>query len=92
MPRTHSSSEPLTTFVDTQFETGLIRKGEHWRTEMIIPHVGDPIALKFSLAIYHLPNPNLNPSWSLDLSMEEARLLRDVLNRPEMQRYLEMLP
>lgn len=91
MPRQHFT-DYINTFIDTPLETGLIRKGENWRVEMMVPHLEplSPPALTLSLAVFRLKkNPNLNPSQLIEFSMEEARLLRDLLNRPEMVVYLE---
>lgn len=77
------------TFHHNTFETGLIRKGRNWRTELMLVHLPGS-QTELCLATFRLNNnPNNNPTAQIDLSIEEARLLRDLLNRPEMQAYLE---
>lgn len=49
-----------------------------------------PITPNLILASYlTVNNPNMISSHLIELSMEETRLLRDFLNRPEIQGYLE---
>lgn len=44
----------------------------------------------FTIASYKtVSNPNMNPHRKIELSMEEARLLRDFLNRPEVSAHLD---
>lgn len=63
--------------------------------EMVLSHEYAPPGEQsseptFTIAIYHtVNNPNMIPFRMIELSMEEARFLRDFLNRPEVQGYLE---
>lgn len=59
------------------------------QVEMVVTHLPGSEAC-FSIGVYKLiGNPNLNPSQLVEITMEEARLLRDLLCRPEVQKYLE---
>lgn len=59
------------------------------RVDMVVTHLPGSEA-HFSIGVYKLiGNPNLNPSQLVEITMEEARLLRDLLCRPEVQKYLE---
>lgn len=65
------------------------------RVEMALSHYADisgegrraPLLQLASRKIVR--NPNCTPNEYIGLSMEEARLLRDFLNRPEIVAYLE---
>lgn len=80
---------PLVTFHDNSFETGLVIQGQNWRTELVLVHLVGRVP-ELHLAVFRLKhNPNCNPSWQIELPLREARLLRDLLNRPEITHYLE---
>lgn len=62
--------------------------------QMVITHVpetdGKPTEPMLNIASYRtVRNPNMVPHRMIELSMEEARLLRDFLNRDEVSAYLE---
>lgn len=63
--------------------------------EIALSHVyceesGAPTTPTLGLASYRtVNNPNMVPSAKIELSMDEARMLRDFLNRPEVLAYLD---
>lgn len=60
--------------------------------EMVVTHLngGRPEPPTLGIASYRtVNNPNMIPSEKITISMEEARLLRDFLNRPEVVEWLE---
>ena len=78
------------TFCDNRFETSIVQKSSNWRLEMVLVHTPGPGFLALAIAIFSLKrNPNLKAKESVELSMQEARLLRDLLNRPETTQWLE---
>lgn len=66
---------------------------DHLHGEMVITHLPDaekPEPPMLNIALYRtVRNPNMVPWRLVELSMEEARMLKDFLNRPEISAYLE---
>ena len=96
--RTHESciSSPVT-YRENSYENILQyrRAGGTKRVEITLCHLPDVSGESTNPPVLCLAeyktrsNPNFNATALLNFSMEEARLLRDFLNRPEIQGWLE---
>lgn len=91
----HSVFKSLPHYRSTSFEDAITYdRIDGQSVEMVLSHLpnvsGDyPPTPTLTLASFRSSNnPKMKPHQHLELSMEEARLLRDLLNRPEVTEWL----
>lgn len=85
-----NSIVPPVKYNESQWEHALhFQRDNGQRVEMVVTHVSSKESI-FSVATYRTKNnPNMTPTQEVNLSMEEARYLRALLNRPEVLEYLD---